>query len=272
MEPGEWAGLFIQNARAARQVSASTLEAYTLDLAMASRWAEQQQRALVGLTTADLTRYVVERARQGTLPSTIARQLSSLRRFYSFMVSQGGMAVNPAAAVILAKAVRQRPTLVGDAVVRSLLQPPGRKPSSPVSAYRSHRDHAIVCMLYGTSLGISDVRLLRWQQIDGDRQVARVPTRNSEIRTVPLDATLIAALRSLRDFAAAAGFSPESPFCFPTASGSPMTRQALCHLVRKWASERGQEQVVTPSALRRTGRARQFGGHRARPASVPMHP
>lgn len=271
MEPGEWAGRFIQNAHAERRVSASTLEAYKLDLAMASRWAEHEQRDVAGLSTADLTRYVAERARQGTLPSTIARQLSSLRRFYSFLVNQGVVAFNPAAAVILAKSGRPQPSLVGDAVVRSLLQPPGRKPLSPVSAYRSRRDHAIICMLYGTSLGISDVRLLRWQQIDADWQVVRVPMRNGELRSIFLDATLLAALRSLREFSAAGFSPPESPYCFPTASGSPMTRQALCHLVRKWASARGQEQVVTPSALRRTGRARHFGGHRARPAAEPMH-
>jgi site-specific recombinase XerD len=115
MAPGEWAGLFIRNSQAERRVSSSTLEAYTLDLAMASRWAVEQQTDLVGLTTADLKRYVAERARQGTLPSTIARQMSSLRRFYSFLVVQGVIAANPAAAVILAKAARQQPGLVGDA-------------------------------------------------------------------------------------------------------------------------------------------------------------
>lgn len=255
----EWVALFTQSALRERQVSASTLEAYTLDISMASRWAAGQGRDLLDLAAADLKRYVVERAAQGTRLSTLARHLSSLRRFYAFLVSQGAIAVNPASAVLVPQALRPESCLVRRDVLGSLLRPPHRQFPSPASAYRARRDHAIVCMLYGTDLGVSDVRLLRWQQIDEHWQVVRTPMRNGALRSFVLDATLLRALQALRDVGAQGGFYPAtSVYCFPTAAGLPMTRQALCHVVRKWASDCGQDQVVTPSALRQTGRAHQF--------------
>lgn len=263
----EWVALFTQSALRERQVSASTLEAYTLDLAMLSRWAAGQERHLLELTTTDLTRYFVERAAQGTQPSTLARHLSSFRRFYSFLASHEAIVVNPAANVLVPQALRQEAGLLRDDVVHSLLRAPRGQFPSPAAAYRAQRDHAIVCMLYGTGLGITDVRLLRWQQIDEHCHVIRVPLRNGALRSHVLDAVLLAVLRTLHEAAAMNGLNPAcSAYCFPTASGLPMTRQALCHLVRKWASGCGQDQVVTPSSLRQTGRARQLCQRPLRPA------
>lgn len=170
VEPGragmEWLALFTRSALGERHVSASTLEAYTLDLAMLSRWAAARDADLLELTPTDLTRYVVERAAQGVQLSTLARHLSSFRRFLSFLLSHGAIAGNPAATVPVPRALRPRSGLIRDDVLRSLLRAPRRQFPSPASAYQAERDHAIVCMLYGTGLGISDVRLLRWQQID----------------------------------------------------------------------------------------------------------
>jgi integrase/recombinase XerD len=249
-------------------VSASTLEAYTVDLALLSRWAAGPERDLLDLSAADLTRYVAERAGQGTQYSTLARHLSSFRRFYEFLVGQGVVALNPATVVSVPQALRNRSTGVGDDVVRALLKPPPEPFATPVSAFRARRDHAIVCMLYGTGLGISDVRLLREEQVDTDRSVVRVPFRSGALRSFALDPTLLAALAALHQARALAGSDlAESNYCFPTSSGLPMTRQALCHAVRKWALERGQAGAVTPSALRQAGLARHF---RRRPVQRPV--
>lgn len=251
----EWIALFTGSALRERRITASTLEAYTLDLAMLSRWAAGQDRGLLKLGPADLTRYMVERTAQGIQLSTLARHLSSFRRFYGFLQGHGAIAANPAQAVPVPHAPRRRYGLLRDDVLRVLLRPPRPPFPSRASACRRQRDHAIVCMLYGTGLGISDVRLLCWQQIDERRKVVRVPLRSEGLRSFVLDATVLMALRAWRDTASLEAIGPEmSAYCFPTASGLPMTRQALCHLVRRWARECGLVQVITPSVLRQTGR------------------
>ena len=263
-DPGrEWIALFTESVRRER-VSASTLEAYSLDLAMLARWATSRGQHLRALSTVDLTRYVAERVGKGTQLSTLGRHRSSFRRFYAFLLTHGSIAINPAVALRLPQAPGIRSRRVRDEVLRVLLQSPPRRPHmSRISAYRVQRDHAVVCMLYGTELGISDVRLLRWHQIDEHRNILRAPVRNGALRTFNLDPTLLASLAAVREGWASAGFEhAESSYCFPTASGLPMSRQALRLLVQRWAKERGQSETVTPSALRQTGRARQSGPRR----------
>ena len=248
-------------------MSASTLDAYTLDMTMVSRWAAGQEQDLLWLTAADLARYITERLQQGTQRSTVARHISSCRRFYAFLLQEGVIATNPAAAVAAPPVLRLAPALVPNDALRVLLRPPVRQFPSPMAEYRARRDHALVCTLYGTSLGISNVRLLRWQQIDEHGNRVRAPERNGDLRTYDLDPALVASLTAVREGWASAGFEhAESSYCFPTASGLPRSRQALRLVGQRWAKERGQSEPVTPSALRQTGRARQPG--RRRPAAT----
>lgn len=254
----QWVARFTQTTLEEHRVRASTLEAYTLDIAMLSGWAAKEKRSLLGLTGGDLTRYLRERLEQGTHASTAGRQLSSWRRFYSFLVDQGALAASPAAAVLAPRVTRHEPRQVPEDVLSKLLQPGCGRDASAGSAYRAHRDHAIVWTLYATGLGVSDVRLLRWPQINEELLVINVPLRYGQARSFVLDTRSLAVFRALRGSAATAGPGQgDSSYCFPTASGMPMSRQALCHVVRKWARDCGWEEVVTPSMLRQTGRSHQ---------------
>ncbi len=253
-----WVARFAQRTLEERRVRSSTLEAYACDIALLSRWAAKEQRSLLRLTDADLARYLGERLEQGAQASTMDRQLYSWRRFYEFLVKQGVLSVSPAAAVRRRRVARHEPRRVPDAVLSRLLQPGFVQDSSSMAAYRARRNHAIVWTLYATGLGVSDVRLLQWPQVDVKLLVISVPVRNGPARSVLLDAQSVAVLEALRGCAAAFGPKQEpSSYCFPTSEGLPLSRQALCQVVRKWAGDRRREEVVTPSMLRQTGRAHQ---------------
>ena len=260
----QWLEVFSQRALAERRASASTREAYTLDVTMLSRWAISQDKHLLNLDADDLTRYLSERYRSGTHPSTLARQLSSCRSFYAFLLSQGVGTHNPAEAVAAPRVTPRRRRLVPDDVLGRVLRRRNPPVASVASAFRAQRDHAIVCMLYDTPLGISEIRLLRWQQIDDQWQAVVVPGRNGVSRSVVLTARLLEALKELRRRMASWGFDAgDTPYCFPTSTGLPMSRQALCFAVRKWAEECAPQEVMTPSALRQTGLAHQARRGRA---------
>jgi site-specific recombinase XerD len=253
---------FVQRMRDEHRVRPGTLDAYSGDIAMLSRWAAQEQRSLLGLAGADLARYLRERFEQGTRASTLERQLSGWRRFYAFLVKQGALAANPAAAVRGLRVARHEPRQVPDDVLRRLLRPEFGRDAFSMAAYRARRNHAIVWILYATGLNVSDVRLLRWSQIDEKLRVINVPVRNNPARSVPLDANSLAVFKALRHCAGtAAPDQAGSVWCFPTASGLPMSRQALCHAVRKWVRDCGSAEVVTPSMLRQSGRVQQTRRH-----------
>ncbi len=251
----EWLSRFVRQMRDEGRVGSSTLDAYTFDIRLLVRWSATERKTLLALDSCDLARYLKERLGQGTRASTLGRQLSSWRCFYAFLVRQGVLEGNPTASVCAPEVPRREPRGFPESVITALLRPEFSPDAASASAYRARRDHAIVWTLYAADLSVSDVRLLRWLQIDEQVMVIHVPIRNRTTRRSVLDARSLSVLRELRTCAATAGAEQEvSPYCFPTASGLPMSRQGLCHVVRRWARESGVKEVVTPSMLRQSGR------------------
>ena len=253
---GHWLERFIHCAVADHGVSANTREAYTLDITVVRRWAERRGQDLLKLSSADLAEYVRERSEEGLHASTLARHISSCRRFFDFLVAAGCRGDNPALGI---RVRRQQPhdstVPVSAEAVKQLLSPPSTENLPPITAYRRWRDHAIVCLLYGTRLGVSDVRLLRWDQVNLSARTINVEGRAGSVKAMPMTAITASSLVALREAALQA--APEianAPYCFPTTARLPMSRQALCYTVRKWSRERGDHSVVTPSMLRRSGR------------------
>jgi integrase/recombinase XerD len=251
-----WIARFTQRLLEEQRVSASTLQAYTLDMAIVSRWAAGQERDVLSLTASDLARYVTERQEGGTHLSTIARHISSCRRFYAFLEQEGVIATNPVALLVVPPGLRQGPAVLPIDALRVLLRSPDRRFPTDTAALRAQRDHALVCTVYGTDLGISDVRLLRWEQIDERSPAIRLPMSRGKARSFECDARLLLVLQRWRRRMASADIDPNGcAYCFPSASGRPMTRQGLSQVIRKWAEDCGRSEVVTPSALRQAGLA-----------------
>lgn len=268
----EWIARFTTHARQEGRVSASTLAAYALDLGTVARWAAGRDLGLLDLAAADLECYVAERLAAGAHRSTLARHLSSCRRFYGYLAGLDIIARNPATTVLVKRGTvpAARSGLQGD-VLQAILRAPPCQPDEPgPAAFRAQRDHAIACLLYSSQLRVSQVRLLRWQQIDARGCLVRIVGRTGAVATVRLDPRLLAMLIALRECMVAAGFDfMETPYCFPTATGQPLTRQGLCQVVHRWAAEYGNARTITPSVLRFAGQANGHGrGISRAPAGV----
>lgn len=72
-----------------RGLSVNTLGAYRADLMALQRWLAQRDTSLIYASRADLLAFMAARARQGSKPRSTARQLSSFRRFYRFLLREG---------------------------------------------------------------------------------------------------------------------------------------------------------------------------------------
>jgi site-specific recombinase XerD len=263
----QWIARFTVELKQEGRVSASTLTAYALDLSMIIRWATPRQQALLALSAADLEQYVIERLAAGAHRSTVARHLSSCRRFYAYLASHGVIAGNPASSVLVKRLpVPATRGPLQDDLLQALLRTPHQPEDPGAAAFRAQRDHAIVCMLHGAPLRVSQVRLLRWQQIDVSRCAVEIVGRGGVPGIVRLDPRLVALLGELRRSLLAAAFDfLDTPYCFPTASGGPLTRQGLCQVVHRWSATHGNARSITPSVLRQAGQARGAAPRQARP-------
>src|SRR6202046_5741218 len=117
-----------------RALSANTLAAYRADLTALARWLDERDTALLKAARIELLGFIAARVEGGSRPRSTARQLSSFRRFFRFMVREGLITVDPTAQIAMPKIGRSLPKSLTEAEVDSLLE------AATVAAPRGHRE------------------------------------------------------------------------------------------------------------------------------------
>jgi integrase/recombinase XerD len=226
-------------------LSANTLAAYRSDLSAFARWLEPRGVSLTRAARDDLLGWLYAGAAGGARPRSSARRLSSLRRFYRYLLREGLIAADPTAEVESPRLGRGLPKALTERQVEALL-------GAPVGADPlGRRDRAMLETLYATGLRVSELVGLKLSQLDLTAGVVRVLGKGRRERLVPLGEQ---ALDWLRGYLAEdrpvllRGRSSEA--VFPTARGAAMTRQAFWHNIRRYARQAGIVQPLSPHSLR----------------------
>ena len=96
-------------------LSANTLAAYRADLTALARWLEERDSALLKATREELLGFIAARVEGGSRPRSTARQLSSFRRFFRYMIREGLLSGGPHRdAGVRARRAQQARERVGD--------------------------------------------------------------------------------------------------------------------------------------------------------------
>src|SRR5271169_6677783 len=107
-----------------RGLSANTLAAYRADLTALARWLAERDSTLLNATRIQLLGFIAARVEGGSRPRSTARQLSSFRRFFRFMMREGMITTDPTAQIAMPKIGRSLPKSLTEAEVESLLEAP----------------------------------------------------------------------------------------------------------------------------------------------------
>ena len=186
----------------------STVEAYRRDVTAFVEWASR-----LGLSgPADVDRRVVRRylAYLGTKrrsAKTVARSLSSMRRWCAWLRRAGLIEADPTAGLVAPAGESRLPRVLRADELHQLLDEPPLS-SSDHESVRA-RDDAVLELLYGSGLRVSELCGLRVGDIDGDRSLVTVWGKGAKQRRVPMSAPSVVAverwLAGPRDVMAAAG-------------------------------------------------------------------
>jgi integrase/recombinase XerD len=228
-----------------RGLSANTLGAYRADLLALQRWLAQRDKSLIYAARADLLAFIAWRAKEGAKPRSTARQLSSFRRFYRFLLREGLIAEDPTLKIDMPKIGRALPQSLSESEVESLLGAPDV--SDPIG----HRDRTMLEVLYATGLRVSELINLRQGQINLNQGVLRVRGKGDRERLIPLGEE---AQRWLREFVAGPRveilLERQTEYLFPTRRGDRMTRQAFWHIIKRYAKKADILARLSPHTLR----------------------
>lgn len=194
--------------------SPHTRKAYESDLRQFVTWAERGGAAgPEGVDHLVLRRYLAYLTTRGMARSTIARKAAALRAFFGWLRRRGVVGVDPTRNLRTPKGDRRLPRVPKAAEVAALLDEAPAPPEEEdgVAAAVALRDAAILEMLYGAGLRISELCGLGPSDVDMRGGLVTVLGKRSKIRRVPLGEAAIAAIRTYLDGGRTILTGPASP-------------------------------------------------------------
>ncbi len=229
-----------------RGLSVHTLAAYRSDLRGLERWlAATAGKRLVEAGRDDLLAYLEVCLVRGRSARSSARLLSSMRRFYQYLVRAGLRDEDPSARIEGPRLGRPLPKTLTEAEVEALLEAPQTHTAEGL------RDRAMLELLYATGLRVSELVRLNLTGLNLHQGVVRVSGKGGRERIVPLGEEAAHWLerylvRSRPQLLA----GRSSPALFVTRRGGPMTRQAFWYLIKRHARRAGIGPDLSPHTLR----------------------
>lgn len=228
-----------------RGLSANTLGAYASDLTAWGRWLDRHGRTLETARREDLQRYLAHCVASGRKARSTARLLSSLRRFYHFLLRENLIAADPTALIDAPRVSRPLPKSLTEEQIERLLAAPD------VGTALGLRDRAMLETLYATGLRVSELVGLTLSQVALTQGVVRVVGKGDKERLVPLGEEALDWLsRYLQEARPALLKRAASDALFPTERGGAMTRQGFWHNLKRYARVADIRTPLSPHTLR----------------------
>jgi integrase/recombinase XerD len=228
-----------------RGLSENTLGAYRADLVALNQRLHSKSVDLVLAGRADILDYIAWRVEGGAKPRSTARQLSSFRRFYRYLLREGKIGEDPTANIAMPKIGRSLPQSLTEQDVDALLAAP--KVSEPLG----HRDRAMLEVLYATGVRVSELINLKLGQINLNQGVLRIVGKGDRERLIPLGDE---AQDWIREFMEGPRgeilLERQTEYLFPTRRGDRMTRQAFWHIIKRYAKKAGISKKLSPHTVR----------------------
>jgi len=236
---------------AERGRATATLSAYRRDLRSYVAWLRAAAVTLDAVTEADLVAYVNDLRARDLAPASVARSLVPVRSLHRFLVEEGRSSFDPSAHLELPRVPRGLPKAINeDEVARLLDAPEGDEPLA-------RRDRAILEVLYGTGVRVSELVGLSLSDLDLDAALLRAFGKGSRERIVPIGGHALRALVAWLGPGGRAEVEPaqwkrrgDAEAVFLNARGGRLTRQGAWDVLRRHGASVGLEGRLSPHVLR----------------------
>ncbi len=222
--------------------SPRTVDAYRRDL---TAFAATLDGPVGSATTAEIETWLAAMRADGRAASTIARRLAAVRAYLRHLTLMGTRADNPAAAIVGPRRPRTVPRTLSPAEAERLVD------AAVGSTPRAMRDRALVELLYGAGLRVSEAVGLTKASVDLDERLVRVLGKGGKERLVPLGRPAAEALRRYMALGRPHLDRRHRPDLFLNARGGTLTRAGAFLILRRLADRAGLEPGrVHPHLLR----------------------
>lgn len=233
-----------------RGLSKNTLSAYRSDLRKFTRWLVDNDTTLLSIGREHVLDFLACLLAEGATPRTSARMLSTLRRFYGFLIREGVLVKDPTALIDSPKLGRPLPRSLSEHDVEKLLMAPAT--GTPLGL----RDRAMLEILYACGLRVSELVGLEIPQLNRNQGVVRIWGKGNKERLVPVGETALdwvdkymqSARTGILQAARVSGSPPTAIFL--SNRGRAMTRQTFWYAIKRYAAVAEIKVPLSPHTLR----------------------
>ncbi|MEC7566021.1 MAG: site-specific tyrosine recombinase XerD [Planctomycetota bacterium] len=222
----------------------NSIQAYRRDIVRFNDWLGK--RKIANLSIRKLSDFVAWLRKQKLAPSSIARNIVSLRVFFRFLQLEGVLTDNQAELLGSQKLWQRIPEVLTPGSVRRLLEAPNRSDTYPM------RDRALLELLYATGCRASEVSSLTLQDTHLDESYCKYDGKGGKQRLVPLAPQAVRAIANYMQYERPT-LESEITDCnclLLSRSGKPLRREAIWELVKKYALRIGAPAAISPHSLR----------------------
>jgi integrase/recombinase XerD len=235
---------FLDHCRIERGLCANSMDAYKRDLARFAAGCPPEAGENFPRPEA-LGHYLESLYREGLQSRSVARHLTTIRNFATYLQREGRIAGDPTACLNLPHQWQNLPKFLNHNEIDRLLEAPD--PGTPAGA----RDRAMLQLIYASGLRVSELCELQLSDFNEEAGVVRVVGKGNKQRLVPVGRPAIQAISAYqRDARIALLKSRASKYLFVTVRGTCMTRQGFWKLLRGYGTKAGIFRRLTPHVLR----------------------
>jgi integrase/recombinase XerD len=235
---------FINHLRVEKGLADNTIQSYSRDLVRFFQFLEGRKLSPLHASQDDIMDYM------GTLQGHLsvrscARNLSALKMFFRFLVSDGKIKSSPARLLAAPKLPQRLPGVLSRQEVDLLLSQPD------VLNHRGQRDKAMLELLYATGLRVSELVGLNISNINLEAGYVRMVGKGSKERMVPMGSRALEVLRAyLSEGRVRLLKNKSSSSLFLNSRAEPITRQGFWKIIKKYGRKAGIKKEITPHKLR----------------------
>lgn len=225
-----------------RGLADQTISSYRIDI---EEFASTiKYRSVKSTTSSDALNYINNLNRNASKPSTIARKISSLKRFFGYLVDTDSVSENPFAALSAPKISRYHPDYLSAKEIEQIID------KIDLTIKNGFRDRMIIELLYGCGLRISELLLLKLSDIEFEAGFLRITGKGNKQRLVPMGEY---ARKSVEEYLNNHNVKKsiiESNLLIYNKLGESLSRVGLWKIIKKRVINSGITKQVSPHTFR----------------------
>ena len=228
-----------------RGLSDNSVTAYELDFKRVKTYMDEHYIDVVRATFDDLQAFVFENFKRIKSAKTQARLLSSIHSFYRFLLYHHYIEQDPSELLEMPRVEKHLPEVLSIEEIDAMIA------QIDMSKPEGHRNRAIIEMLYGSGLRVSELTELKLSNIYRKEGYMRILGKGSKQRLVPISPVADEQFGYWLVDRSQLDIKPEATdIAFLNHYGRQLTRAMIFTIVKRLATAAGIRKTISPHTLR----------------------